>query len=189
MSNAFENNPAADKGGALLSKFSSTDLNHNTFTNDTAPFAVGSTCEFEECEVPVKGGDKTITLKLKGNTFQNNSAHSGGAMYAGLGNYTLISNAFQNNSAADEGGALTLGFSFTILNNNTFTNNDAPMGGAIYAAEGHNVKMYGRNIIRNNTAQYGGGILSLNCDLYCLQETLLLRIMKPALVEDCLYKM
>ena len=79
-----------------------------------------------------------ITL-LTGNTFQKNSANLGGIIYM-------------------TGGSIK-------STNNTFTDSSAVLGGAIIMTDNSMVSMYGSNIIENNRAQYGGGIVALDSQL------------------------
>ena len=100
------------------------------------------------------------TVTLSKNTFRNNSANFGGALYAATnGTLTLSENIFQNNFALDEGGALYTYTNNTVtLSKNTFRNNSANFGGALYAAT-NNTLTLSENIFQNNFALDEGGAL------------------------------
>ena len=205
ISNEFQNNYALEVGGVFAimgNKYITLTLKGNIFQNNsaniggvlyaglgTSGFIHSTLGLFERFQsknalelggVSAIVGDKILSLTFKGNIFQNNFAGSGGVLYAGYGNYTIISNTFHNNLAAEQGGALHLSFSSTALNNNTFISNTAQFGGVIFVVAPkvhesgvYNVKMHGRNIIGHNTAQYGGGIFSINCNLELEEDSII----------------
>ena len=101
----------------------------------------------------------TINLTLTGNTFHNNSAEDGGALYVVDGNLTLTGNTFHNNSA-HWGGALCVADGNLTLIGNTFHNNSAGEGGALYISVGSTLGFTG-NTFHNNSATGSGGSLLL----------------------------
>ena len=151
--NTFQNNYAY-LGGALLAYTNNTlTLTENTFQNNFAS----------------RGGTVYAylnnTLTLSKNTFHNNSANiSGGALYVNINTILNLSqNTFDDNSAG-LGGALLVRQSTIHLTNNTLNRNTAQSyGGAIFCFSNSTLGVLGSHRVKNNIAQYGGGIAALEC--------------------------
>ena len=185
--NTFQYNSASDSGGVLLAYDSNIVLAENTFQYNYAIFsgvlsAAGSVLTltdnvFQNNSAFVLGGalyvSENSTLSLSRNIFQNNSADSGpgGALYVLNSILDLTKNAFQNTSAT-LGGALYIHASTATITDNHFTDSSAQLGGTILTAENSNVGLYGRNTIEHSTAEYGGGIAALDCQLQLAGNTI-----------------
>ena len=102
------------------------------------------------------------TLTLKGNTFQNNFAQVGGALYSYTNNtLTLSENTFQNNSANRSGGTLLVHtYNMLTLSKNTFYSNSADYAGGTLYAFTNNILILSVNTFQNNSAHIGGAILA-----------------------------
>ena len=158
VGNTFQSNSAGD-GGAFCVYNSTLKLLGNAFLSNSAGNQGGaffiqyySTASFTE------------------NTFWNNSANAGGALAVEESSINLKVNTFQSNSAIETGGTLYMdGYVNSI--DNQFTDSSAQLGGAIFAVGYSTARMYGKNIIRNNTAQYGGGVAVLGSYLELMGET------------------
>ena len=88
---------------------------------------------------------------------KNKAEQNGGAIYcAGTNGPHLSGNTFENNTAS-YGGALFWNYPSGLFENNTFQNNTADYGGAIFC-KASNIEFNG-NTIKNNRAElFGGGI-------------------------------
>ena len=152
-----------NSGGAIIvtGDGNTLSLTNNTFLSNFANMDSGGAISVTSCN-----------LSVIGNTFWNNSAILGGALDAENSTINLIGNTFQGNFATETGGALYLHASITIFTNNHFTEGYAQLGGAIVADGNGTVTMQGENIIRNNTARYGGGIVSLDSQLGFMGNTI-----------------
>ena len=154
--NTFQDNSAA-VGGALHLTFNNTlTLTGNTFRNNLAYSNAGGALS------------TTInnTLTLIKNTFLNNTARYGGAIsiYSNT-TVTLSDNLFQNNFA-ENGGVLYTHQSIINFTNNNFTNNTAEiLGGIIFCVANSNLSMHGNHKLWSNTAEYGGGVAGLDCQI------------------------
>lgn len=136
----------ADLGGAIEAGTTAT-VSNSTFTDNVASTAGGAIVAYVEV---------TVTSS----TFTGNSADLGGAI-ASSTTATVTSSTFTGNSA-DLGGAI---FAFTAtVTSSTFTRNMASEhGGAIMLAApaAEDLRMMRRNTFRSNTAQVGGGAITL----------------------------
>ena len=116
-------------------------------------------------------------LTLSENTFQNHSAdYSGGVLYAFTNNIlTLSDNTFQSNSAVFDGGALVVRQSTANLTNNTLTGNTAESdGGALFCLSNYStLQLYGYHRLQNNTAQRGGAVAALGCQIVLTGDVIL----------------
>ena len=106
------------------------------------------------------------TLNVTRNTFQNNSAETGGALCiyetSSLVKHTVIrGNTFQNNYA-EFGGALHIHRSNVTVTSNAFHNNTADAGGALFTNNviGNIVVSLTGNMFQNNYARTNGGVLA-----------------------------
>ena len=157
-------NSSADYGGAILAYTKNIlTLSDNTFSKNSAYYG-GAILAYTK---------NTITLSK--NTFQNNSADSGGALYANLYNIINLSQTtFDDNSAGFGGGALLVHQSTISLTNNNFTRNTAQSyGGAIFCFNNSTMEVSGSHKLKNNTAQYGGGIAALECQIIVVGDLLI----------------
>ena len=151
--NLFQRN-SAYQGGTLIALNSTLNLTGNTFQSNCA-FGFGGALDLENS-----------IGNLTNNTFQTHSSLLGGALSISNSSLSLTGNTFLHNSAS-QGGAL-IAFLNSSLNftSNHFTDSSAQLlGGAILVAGNSIARMYGKNIIQNNTAQYGGGIATLDSQL------------------------
>ncbi len=120
---------------------------------------------------------------LVNNTVSFNTALvEGGGMYA-RGSFTLNGNRYIGNTASKNGGGIAINGSAgdaAIISNNLVANNsltaapDAPYqggGGLLFVNLGTNCHCFG-NVIVNNSATNGGGILCYNAGLTCDNNTI-----------------
>ncbi len=117
---------------------------------------------------------------LSKSTFRNNTAESGGALFAHHNSsLTFSKNTFQNNSAGNAGGALYayMNIAFT-LSENTFQDNFASYSGGALAAMINNYINLSENTFQNNSA--GGALYAnisniklLTCGRDCIKTSIL----------------
>ena len=105
-------------------------------------------------------------LTLAENTFQCNTAGSGGVLYAYAYNtLTFSGNVFADSSADKDGGVLVIRRSTTNLTNNTLCGNMASIGGAVLCLSNSNISIQGSHNLQNNKAKFGGGIAAIECQI------------------------
>lgn len=132
---------------------------------DTNTALVGFTLQGGLAPDTNKGRGGSIRLqksspRISNCIFQNNSASSGGAVFADAGSRPVFSNCiFQNNDATFTGGALFLSGSARI-SQCTFENNTALAGGALSGGPGSSL-LLAQCIVQNNAAGNTGGALYL----------------------------
>ena len=189
--NTFQDNSADRNGGALDTNIGNTlTLSENTFQDNSANYAGGLYVHINN------------TLTLSGNTFQDDSANYGGALFVYINNtVTLLDNMLQNNfaafsggvlyvhhdnvlnisdnifernSAIFDGGALAVQQSTIILINNTLTGNTAKSdGGEVFCLSNSTLQVNGSNRLWNNTAEYGGAVAALGCQIVLAEDTII----------------
>ena len=162
VDNIFQNNLAGTIGGALFIYTDSTiNLTMNMFQNNSA-IAGGVLFVF---------ADSTLTLTE--NIFYNNSALYGGVFSVYLNTIlNCTGNVFQNNTAENVGGVLhTHRSTIKFANNNFSTNTAKLMGGTIFCTSNSSLSIHGSNKFWNNTAQYGGGVAALDCQILLIGTT------------------
>ena len=136
-----------------------------------------SNCTFQNnTSINGRGGALYVQesiLNATENTFQDNSAAEGGALYITITNFntavhTFIENTFQNNHAI-RGGILAGNLKYTMLTfkNNTFQNNWADGSGGILSSFIHAKVsfVFTSNIFQNNYALGYGGVFSMSSNL------------------------
>ena len=181
--NTFQNNLSNGGGGALYVQKSNVVLTENIFQNNSADYTSGGVLyiginstltimknTFQDNYAYISGGSLSSyannTITLTENTFLNNSAHFGGVITVYKNSsLTLIGNLFHNNFA-ESGGVLYTHQSTIGLINNEFSNNTAQlMGGVIFCIASSNLSIQRKHRLWNNTAQYGGGVAAIDCQL------------------------
>lgn len=90
------------------------------------------------------------TNNISNNTFIDNNAGYGGAIYSFNTKDNINNNNFKNNTATNDGGAILNSISSQTVSNNNFTKNNAKYGGAIYSVSGN--QSIENNQFNNNTA-------------------------------------
>ena len=162
--NTFQKN-SADYGGALYAyRKNALTLAENMFQNNSADYNGGALHTF---------GKNALTLSE--NTFRNNSAKlNGGGLYLHQNAILNLSlNTFNDNSASF-GGALAIRRSIIKLTNNNFTGNIAQSyGGAIFCFSDSTLEVLRSHRLKNNTAQYGGGIAALESQVMLAGDLLI----------------
>ena len=156
INNTFQNNHAGLTGGCLtLFEKNTITFTDNTFQNNLAALSGG-------CLISTKNN----TITFIENTFLNNTAGIGGVLSAYQNStLTIMGNSFHNNVAGD-GGVLYTHQSIVILINNIFLNNRAQlMGGVIFCTASSNFSIQSQHRLWNNTAQYGGGVAAIDCQV------------------------
>ena len=139
---------------------STLTLTGNTFQSSSA-FFLGGALDVE-----------SSTGSIRNNTFQNHSSLFGGALSVSNSILGLTGNTFQLNSATQGGTIMAYRSSALDLTDNHFTDSSAQLlGGAIIVIGNSSARMCGRNIIHSNTAQYGGGIATLDSYLDLVGNT------------------
>ena len=138
----FENNSAADKGGAIYIDSGTVQISRASVDDSRSSFDGNSANQGGA--IYVNSG----TLDLAGGTsFKNNSSNQGAAIYVNGGTVTIANGefseitAFQDNSS-DRGGAIYVnsGAKLNVLSNDfAFMNNRADSGGGGIYSNGGNV--------------------------------------------------
>ena len=152
--NTFQHNSANNSGGVLNIHNSTSIIIKNTFQNNDASLSGG--CLFSI----------NTTITFTENILLNNGAVIGGALSV-FQNSTLIivRNGFHNNDALN-GGVLSTHESIIELKNNNFSNNKAQlMGGVVFCIASSNLSIQSQHRFWNNTAQYGGGVAAMDCQV------------------------
>ena len=187
--NTFQGNTASDHGGVLyVEMYSILTVTDNIFQNNIARgyyggvlFGIQSNLKvtnntFQNNSAFYYGGVLYVRrsiLIVTDNTFENNFANTGGVLYAKNCTLIVTDNTFKNNSADTAGGSIGVETSSINFIDNNFTDSCAEGGGAISINNQSTVRMYGRNIIKNNQARYhGGGISALDSQLHLLENTI-----------------
>lgn len=149
----FEYNNAILDGGALYTIGNhDVSVSNTLFTGNTSGGnggAIATTGDISEDRY--LGG-----LQLENNTFTQNSAFNGGAVYVNeYRRVNINNNNFVNNAAGDHGGAIYAAANFydNVLNN-TFTENTSLFGGAIAVVGVGNVSISG-NTFSAGSAPFG----------------------------------
>lgn len=172
--NVFDGNTSEGSGGAVCAAPTSL-VERNTFSNNTArggdyylPLGGGLYCEdcasvrdnifFGNQNLRGRGGALSVVGAplVENNTFEENGADYGGALYIGAGESIAQNNLFVNNSAENEGGAIYVGAAETTIRNNTFHGNFGWKGGGIFLDSSASVF---NNILVNNSY---GAITTVN---------------------------
>ena len=136
-----------------------------------------SDCKFQDSETDsaIRVLSSSFT-EMKGNSFTNNSAANGGAVYlessVGTGAIKLENNSFVGNSAGVNGGAIWMVFiSATFTETHSFEQNSATScGGAIYV-ESSNLT-FGTNTFVGNFAVEGGALFSTSTSITFADKSL-----------------
>ena len=178
--NTFRNN-LADAGGALFVRSSNILVTENTFQHNSAKDTGGvlyiinnSTITiinntFQDNYADKSGGclaSLNNTLTLTENTFLNNLARHGGVLSVLLNSsLTIMGNCFHNNGGIN-GGVLYTDESIVDLISNDFSNNKVDLlGGIIFCIASSNLSLQSQHRFWNNTAQYGGGMAAIDCQV------------------------
>jgi parallel beta-helix repeat protein len=106
------------------------------------------------------GGITASNATVSENVVRNNNAVDGGGIYSD--NASLSRNTVSGNHASGKGGGI-FALSSTTATENQINANTAAEGGGVYAIDWRGIKpnLTG-NIIRNNAANFGGGITAIN---------------------------
>lgn len=130
----------------------------NTFRANIRPSSGWSELDYSGGGICI--GYSGIIL-ISGNTFEDNQAGNGGAIYLGYytgSKVTLQDNVFESNTAVLNGGAIYARRSSSQISGNSFDGNIATNGGGLYATENSNIYL-SSNSFNNNTAnQHGGAV-------------------------------
>ena len=156
INSTFIENRATVDGGAIQAVVSNNFLAYNnTFINNNASKDGGAI---------IYGSTEKMTTYTINNTFIENYALGGGAIYAFTITGIIENNTFTGNTAPDYGGAIYLesGVEYN-LTNNKYNKNTATRGGAIYlTSSDYTVLINNSNFNENNASGYGGAIMTFN---------------------------
>ncbi|MFV0565125.1 MAG: right-handed parallel beta-helix repeat-containing protein [Flavobacteriaceae bacterium] len=151
-------------GAVVLNKVMNAEIQTNTFSGNTASNAWGGALLVLETK-----GNIIISSN---NTFTNNKALSGGAVFLfSNSNITLEKNTFTNNKATFNsaytatglGGAITTAIDNTvrIFDNNFTTNSASEQGGAInFETSTQNSYINNNTFDGNSSGKYGGAVMA-----------------------------
>lgn len=145
-------------GSGIFAYRSNTMLNHNTFSNNFAPFGGG---------FYLSSGNALVM----NNNLSNNisSSHGGGGVLNSV-TCSVSNNIFLNNSATEQGGGLFLAGS-GIITNSIFSGNTAKYGGGISGYSGNNT-LSNNTIVANLATFAGGGIYTTNNSTNTISNTI-----------------
>ena len=93
------------------------------------------------------------------NSFINNKAKEGAAIYIRGGNLALINNMFSSNNATGKGGAVYVNGTKIVSSMNVFKDNTACDGGAVYFDDKCDNSSVMNDMFMNNTAFNNGGAI------------------------------
>jgi predicted outer membrane repeat protein len=159
----FTNNSSVNgSGGAIYNIYSSnTTLTNANFNLNSANNGSGGAI-FNTFLIGNNTAGTGSTINLIQNSFQQNSASSGGAIYNSASSSNLTNVSFSQNAASSYGGAIFSTGSNSTQTNVTFSRNNAiSQGGAIWTNGGGantlvNTSFYG-NASSNGSAIFNGG--------------------------------
>jgi len=144
--NIIENN----KDGGILCSGESMIIRNNTISNNTTP-SLGGGIECYYCD--------SSSAAIDMNTFSNNQASWGGAIYCHSASPLIGENRFTGNMASSMGGAIALHHSESIIRNNVFDGNESIIGGgALYCKKSSAPKIINNTLYGNKATLYGGGL-------------------------------
>ncbi|WP_409201030.1 right-handed parallel beta-helix repeat-containing protein [Methanobrevibacter sp. DSM 116169] len=157
--NTFENN-SAYHGGAIYYPFNNLELQgSNSFINNIA-ISTDDSLSYGGA-IFLRGNDINIVNDGdKYNSFINNSADDGGAIYlTNSKNFNSIKSVFEDNLAYNSGGALSIENSENIYfeGNNIINNTAISLGGAIYTINSNKLD-FKNNTINYNKGEDGGAL-------------------------------
>ncbi len=149
----------ANSGGGLYNDEGFVEVIDSVFSNNVATEDGGGI--FNEV------GDAGGTLIIDGSTFENNTATSGGGIFAFRGDVTINNSSVAFNTAEEGGGGIKAVLGEVTINNSFVNINSAEKGdgGGIYSVDGDltlNNSEVGANSAKEGD---GGGIYSLNASL------------------------
>ena len=154
--NTFQHNSANSSGGVIYIQHNSNiTIMNNTFQDNHAVLTGG-------CLISMENNTVTFTE----NTFLNNAASFGGVLSVFQNSIlNIMGNCFYNNVGL-HGGVLYTHQSIMYSINNNFSNNTAQlMGGVIFCTASSNLSIQRNHRLWNNTAQYGGGVAAIDCQV------------------------
>jgi len=137
-------------------KSSTVTLTQNTISSNQGQgmFVLGS-----------QTGLSTATVAVVRNTFDHNSAVSGGAIAMSYGDtFTASQNTLSNNTASSNGGGLAFFFTHVVslTDNVIFANTAGANGGGLYALQQNTVNLTNNTLSGNSattpSSSFGGGI-------------------------------
>lgn len=124
INSTFNNNNAAEGGGAINNQAGSLTVTGCTFTGNTATSGGGAIINW-------------AIFAVTDSTFTGNNAIWGGAIF-NYGTCTVTGSTFIGNTATENGGAIHKeGYSITNFHFNSFYNNNAPSGSTVYSYAGY----------------------------------------------------
>ena len=144
IDSTFIRNSAIENGGAILSKYSKTNIVN---------------CIFNENSPAIDGGaiySKTSSINITNSNFIKNSGKNGGAVYS-KGNEIKIFNSTFNGNLGKKGGAVYSKDDEIIISNSAFNENSAENGGSLFLKSMENIVSSSSFV--NNHAFLGGGAI------------------------------
>ncbi len=154
-SSLFKGNYALATGGAINAMGNVvTNIFGNVFDRDSCtlafPYGQGGAIAIN---------DVTVSGSVYNNTFLDNIAYDGGAVWGAFGSFIFKNNLLHHNIAESDGGAIYFDFGNPVYAyNNTIAYNDANRGGGIFDRSSSTVIK--SNILWYNTASSGPQIYS-----------------------------
>ncbi|WP_458453753.1 hypothetical protein, partial [Methanobrevibacter sp.] len=156
----FANNTAGDGydhdeyGGAVYVNFDGMNADYGLLSFDNVTF-VNNSAIGEGGAVCIHNKDSNIDVNLTNCTFENNTAHDGGAIYSDVG-LDLINCSFVNNTVLNGNGGAIYCNGVVNLTNTTFENNSArEFGGAVYCCGIH---VNNATFTNNTVVSLGGAV-------------------------------
>lgn len=109
-------------------------------------------------------------LSILNVSFENNSAYSGGAIWAKIGTVSVTDSYFLENSASSNGGAIYNEFlGGLFISRSQFVSNSASNGGGVYSSGYGGMSINNSNFVSNKASMSGGGIY--NNGHFLIEET------------------
>ena len=153
--NTFQHNSAFSGSVIYIQHNTTITIFNNTFQDNYGELTGG-------CFIAINNNRITVTE----NTFINNEAEFGGVLSVYKNSTLTFKGNYFHNNVAVSGGVLYTDQSFIDLINNNFSNNTAQlMGGVIFCIASSNINIQSQHRFWNNTAQYGGGVAVIDCQV------------------------
>eukprot|EP01084_Bolivina_argentea_P085207 153993_1 len=170
-------------GGCIdISNSDNCTIINNQFTNNNISAILMHSTYFTEIKSNIFSSNAVETsgaaidtrvdydMTINNNTFKNNSARSGGAVFIIRGNSTVNNNQFLGN-IAEYGAAMYIDANDAEIVDTQFSYNFATYGGAIYGSNTGTTYIHGGMLFSDNEAYFGGAIYMEGSGYTSISET------------------
>ena len=161
-SSSFSNNSVVFDGGVMFVQSSSINVTNSSFDSNKAGNDGGVVYLYGGFSYDVLFMPIFRNITLKGSTFYNNKATSGGVIAAFANEFLVLTECILGYNNANSGGAIILLTGNTLMVNYcNFTHNSANVDGGVAYSGDHNNMTFSNNVLEFNGADRNGGALCL----------------------------